>query len=1015
MQPGQTFEVSIVSPACDHDPSWGHILIHQGIDRRHRSILLSTFRHSGHSQMHARRALVVPKRITCLDLPSFSGFQTECQHRNFLCVSFFGSESLDETRPLFPSHGDHFDLHLVDWDLVPTTAVQKDVATESDDPDALSFMQPDRHRFTRAPRICGIDLPAQTPENSPFQFQVNAPVFVPGIPWDLHTHDEFVQDLFESWNQIAIEWENEERSSLVLVWFVDHQWTQPHGQAPRTVKLFPDLHAWRFQPGQAWQDQVIPGHELEYVLVTPKPYTVDRRVAAHVVIIQRPNEQWVTSVVSLFDERTLQTTVSQLAITTHEHILLDNLARVFGIFAACFGQEPTLLCHAWYKDLALAVGTPIPGRSGMSINLLVRPRPRPIAQPDLQEPDEQSMLTRPCPSLPSEVTPSESQWSPQISSCKITDTQDSEGPDRNPDRATQLTPVPIPAHAAAPVGIPNYVFDMLTDLQPHMLRTDGAQQGFVVRVWYIHHIHLRIARIARYLHLSGPPHMWQPRIVALWSDRLIPFEAIAIHLVKPRPHRSTHEQSIAFDLIVSQGVTEPRRSGLITVFPSNPDPTFPQFAVAVSFRPQVSGEWLIRKLALLHVCQVNRCLIFHRWTEIPQSPDLVHDMTDGDSFDIHIYRDRPGPAEQPMPQQAAYPAPAVEQPAPEQLHNATGAEENEGPTLLQLSRILHLETPSQNDEVDGSLPETPIRLIGLGELHGAVPSFLSLAGQPNQTNVLQELQCFGHSCEVAIAANHTLAICIPASWPFDVDKLLILFTDIHQTFPAEDSAFMTLIDQTDLTEVQMMALLHKFGFEKAVICETTLLHASFLEITFQQAGGTLVSAPLKEKTQKPWPERPYGDRTKNRPMWQDRSVAELPTCFLDLGLSHEDLNAFFHCENDYLCQITEGLPLPAVTTEAIATLKNHSHFDRLIIYADGSSQSRHKHVAPALNEELDVPDAWCFVVLGETIVGSGACEYTLIGWQAHQVRYDTTHPWHIGAQHIGSAIAEREALTWAFI
>ena len=92
--------------------------------------------------------------------------------------------------------------------------------------------------------------------------------------------------------------------------------------------------------------------------------------------------------------------------------------------------------------------------------------------------------------------------------------------------------------------------------------------------------------------------MWQPRIVALWSDRLIPFEAIAIHVVKPRPFRTMHEQHLAFDLLVSQGMHEPRRSGLISVFPSPADPTFPQFAVAISFRPQVSGEWLIRKISI---------------------------------------------------------------------------------------------------------------------------------------------------------------------------------------------------------------------------------------------------------------------------------------------------------------------------------------------------------------------------------------------------------------------------------
>lgn len=726
MQPGQAFEVSIIAPADDEDPSPGHILVHQGLNSRHKGILLSTFHHAGSSQLHSRRAVVAPKRIVFPDLVHFAGFHVECQTREFLCVGFFGRESLDEVRPLFPQTGAHFELHLVDWTLVPTAAGQSCPLEETEDHDISSYMQADRHRFTRAPRTCGVNLPEQPHESSPFQFQINAPVFVPGIPWDLHTHDEFIQDLFEAWNQVAVAWENEERSSLILTWFVDHQWPNPHGRTPRSVRLFSDLQDWRRQISQAWQDHVVLGQELEYHLVTPQPYTVDRRIAAHVVVIQRPNEQWVTNVVTLFDERTLQTTVSQLAITTHEHILLDNLARVFGIFDVCFGTSPTLLCHAWYRDLALAAGAPIPGRSGLSINVLVRPRPIPLPAEVLEERDEHSLLVLSGKSVPfqddsqhaasisgvdfedaacdrnsaAQIGPSAlisgcktERIAPKSRQCKISD-QPNQGLAQNAGSAPHLTPVPMPTHAAAPVGIPTFVFDMMRDLQAHMLRTDGNQQGFVVRVWYIHHIHRRMSRIARYLHLSGPPHLWQPRIVALWADRLVPFEAIAICLAQPRPFRTTHEQHLAFDLIVTQGVQEPRRSGLISVYPSHPDPTFPQFAVAVSFRPQVSGEWLVRKLAFQQVCQVHRCQIFHRWNEIPQTPDLTHEMSNGDSFDIHIHRNGPGLAElQPSPQ----PSHLDVHPPDEDQAAATEEEATEGPILLQLHSLLHQGDPSLTD------------------------------------------------------------------------------------------------------------------------------------------------------------------------------------------------------------------------------------------------------------------------------------------------------------------------------
>lgn len=290
----------------------------------------------------------------------------------------------------------------------------------------------------------------------------------------------------------------------------------------------------------------------------------------------------------------------------------------------------------------------------------------------------------------------------------------------------------------------------------------------------------------------------------------------------------------------------------------------------------------------------------------------------------------------------------------------------------------------------GSLQEVPIRLIGLGDLHGRVPSFVSLPERPTKALLQQELLCYGHRCTVEIASNHTLAVCFPESWPYEDDRLLILFTDMLNHFPDDQSAFLTLTEQVDLSEVDMMALLHRFGYEKAVVCGSTYFNESFLEITFQQAGGTLAVEKQLSKTQKPWPALPKGDRTKNRPMWRHCDETSSPDCFLDLGLSQKDLEAFFQGGNDYLCRITEGLSLPQVTRDAIQALHQHCMFDRLIVYADGSSQSRHKHVSPALNEEIDVPDAWCFVVLGETLVDSNQPEYTLVGWHAHQVRYEAT-------------------------
>ena len=422
----------------------------------------------------------------------------------------------------------------------------------------------------------------------------------------------------------------EERSCSVLVWFVDHQGPHPHGHVPRRVNLQQDLYDWRRQLWQVWHDQVILGQELEFQLVTPMPYTVDRTIAAHVIIIQRPIDTWVSSIVTLFDERALQSVAYQMAITTHEHILVDHLTRVLGIEEACFGNVPAVSCLAWYKDLSMRPGAPIPGRSGMSIDVLMRHLPVQTYHVPTDT-EAQSLLSisrlpnRRCP-----IGSVQSIYFGRPHDHRLSDQPSHGSPDQRNETGQQLTPVAIPTFAGVPVITPPFAFEMLAELQADRFHIDRAQQDLVVRVWYVHHIHRRMSRIARFLHLAGPPHMWQSQILALWFDRIVPFETVAIHVVKPRPFRATHEQYLAFDLILSQGLDAHRFSGLVSVHPTPADPTFPQFAAAISFRPQVSGNWIVSKLAFQQICQDHRCQIFHRWNEIPLTSDPVHFMSGGE-------------------------------------------------------------------------------------------------------------------------------------------------------------------------------------------------------------------------------------------------------------------------------------------------------------------------------------------------------------------------------------------------
>ena len=190
---------------------------------------------------------------------------------------------------------------------------------------------------------------------------------------NIFDQDEFIQTLQPIWDANAFSWQSEEPSGCIAVciavWFVDHQWQYPHGPQFRTLRLWTDFTDWRRQIELAWQDQRVAGSELEMQVVDPKPATTDHSIFAHVIVIQRPNPSWVTSIVTAFDISQAVIDVRQMAITTHEHILLDNLLHVIGLYNECATSPIRRFCQAWWRQQQLQLGRPLMGRTGYAIDI----------------------------------------------------------------------------------------------------------------------------------------------------------------------------------------------------------------------------------------------------------------------------------------------------------------------------------------------------------------------------------------------------------------------------------------------------------------------------------------------------------------------------------------------------------------------------------------------------------------------------------------------------------------------
>ena len=229
----------------------------------------------------------------------------------------------------------------------------------------------------------------------PFCFNPHAAEFHPQqvrFP-NLALEDEFTQDLQDIWTMSAFSWEDEVTTIKVAIWFVDHTWQQPHGSRYRIARLWPDRTTWMATIEAAWEDHRIPGAPLEHHVVSPQPQMEDQSFCAHIILIQNPNDVWVTSLVTFHEEIAPHTPWKQMAVTTHEHILLENIYRAMDLFEACMSTTPTFICAAWYLRVHLRVGFPLQGRSGYGI--LGRLQRVATRRPDNLDTDQASTLQLP--------------------------------------------------------------------------------------------------------------------------------------------------------------------------------------------------------------------------------------------------------------------------------------------------------------------------------------------------------------------------------------------------------------------------------------------------------------------------------------------------------------------------------------------------------------------------------------------------------------------------------------------
>lgn len=500
---------------------------------------------------------------------------------------------------------------------------------------------------------------------------------------------------------------------------------------------------------------------------------------------------------------------------------------------------------------------------------------------------------------------------------------------------------------------------------------------------------------------------WRARLAFAWRDLVFPNVPVEIHLVLPQPQPL--EDGIAAHVILTQLMINQETGALINIQDNAINNGYP-FRVATTLQDPCQLSSLLIAINYHHEAAQFGLQFFGDII----AADQVFQTRNGMGLDLQVIRNTI-PTDWTPPVLPAMPG--TEGLGLLQTHMTLKRSHNH--ERLTHGSVAHDHGPwdcaSNSPDFEPvqsgtviSLTDSLHKVITLisGDSELSIPSFIEVPLIAEEHEIEAELGRYGLQCHTFLFGRHDKAFCVPRTWLTSQTGFHVLFAN-DDTSDAAGTFVHTFAKPW--SEIQLMSILHKFGYEKAFISHIAVRAEHLTVVTFGESHGAI--PPVQHlRCQKPWPAR-----QPRRPCQKliTISPARKVDCLLRLGLSEADLVSFFGTFQDVLCGSFDGLDLPTISRDALAhtcSTVDISNFDRLIIYVDGTSQPSQKQL-PLMRVDLEgIPDAWAFIALGEQYLPDGTSSLSIIGWHSQQVRYDSDSPNYAGALKVGSHIAEREGM-----
>ena len=540
-------------------------------------------------------------------------------------------------------------------------------------------------------------------------------------------------------------------------------------------------------------------------------------------------------------------------------------------------------------------------------------------------------------------------------------------------------------------------------------------------VWYVSGRTMHRCNRARHIGLLQEPDRWLRRLADLWRDIIDPEAAMDYYFVVPDPPASIVDRHLAGHVILAQHLRDNQRAVHMTVIRADlrdsPHITWAMICPRWANKAMIYG-WHLVAAVCPPMQPRNKCTCKTGDREIQDGEDVR--LYDGQS--IFTLVERASRAVDPDSSRGRNLVGSATH------HRQTGTETNEdhaeepdpGPGMMewspelyqQGSRQLSLHTLLQQDD------RTCIVRLIQGSTMQFLPPFVEVPFWYDNKTIADELENWGHRCQIFCMGNHDVAFCLPKNWRPNEQHFHYLYAnrDIHDG----NGAFAHTANAA-LTEFDHMKLLHQCGYLRAAIVSTQSIQSQLSLVHFEDVKADIAPSIRPARKCSPWPTPqptnwPAGkvsDRYRNLPQ-NDRPFR------LRLNQPITDFQKLLCSSDQILCTDVDYLELDENLKTFIQTIPIRNQFeglDRLIIYTDGSSNAKLRQTIP---DRPDDPqsgvDTWAFVVLGECY----PCEthpgqVYFMGWHAQPVIYDYAKPHHIGSQRLGSEIAEREAMCWAML